>query len=295
MDQMMHDATQIPRGQTRSKAIRGNALNLVRDDDMVYAYHVIDKEIPKSYIQAMKSPERSQWEKAIEKELHAIKEAGTFKLILRAEAPVNARIFKPVWTFRIKHDGRFKARLCFPDDILLAGSQSKIEEITSLLKIHFTITDLGPISRYIGVNCIKTSEGFELSQEEEIHKALTKFNLADAHPISYPISPSLRFENESPPFEQNQLYHSAVGTLMLDFILSWFSYLLDLETSNSNCAVDYRGRINVIVCRSTGDDDFDKFTTVFPSREGVGDTSSRTSHDMHDTSSRPMGPPNWRS
>lgn len=69
---------------------------------------------PKSFKQAMKTPESSKWREACELEMAAIRTMKTYMLIPRKNVPTGRPVRNAVWAFKLKHDGRFKARLCFP-------------------------------------------------------------------------------------------------------------------------------------------------------------------------------------
>ena len=76
--------------------------------------HSRDVVTPKTYTQAISLPESDKWMQAMEKEMTAIIEAGTYDLIPAESVQPGAKVATPVWSFRIKFDGTFKARLCFP-------------------------------------------------------------------------------------------------------------------------------------------------------------------------------------
>lgn len=69
---------------------------------------------PKSYAQAISLPEREKWIEAMDKEMNAIIEAKTYELVPMQDVPPNTKVATPIWSFRVKFDGTFKARLCFP-------------------------------------------------------------------------------------------------------------------------------------------------------------------------------------
>ncbi|KAM9888390.1 hypothetical protein OXX79_012957, partial [Metschnikowia pulcherrima] len=64
--------------------------------------------VPESYMDAVKSPNRSNWIKAIDEEMDALNANGTFTLVPLQQSmrPINCR-----WVFARKDGGRFKARL----------------------------------------------------------------------------------------------------------------------------------------------------------------------------------------
>ena len=68
---------------------------------------------PKSYQQAISLLQSIKWREAMDKEMASIKAAGTFELV-SAEKASHLKVLQPIWMFKIKFDGTYKARLCFP-------------------------------------------------------------------------------------------------------------------------------------------------------------------------------------
>lgn len=63
-----------------------------------------------SYKEATTGSDKDKWIKAIKEEKKSLKENNTWKLVEKTEAK-NRRILSNKWVFRIKDDGRYKARL----------------------------------------------------------------------------------------------------------------------------------------------------------------------------------------
>jgi hypothetical protein len=81
---------------------------------------------PKHFKEAMSSPDRKHWLKAINNELMAVKQAGTYRLIPLYSVPKGTRVIGYTWVFKIKNneDGtiaRFKARICVDGSKQRAG------------------------------------------------------------------------------------------------------------------------------------------------------------------------------
>lgn len=74
----------------------------------------IETITPKSYAQAISLPEKEKWIAAMDKEMQAIVQAKTYDLVPKSSIPIGTKIATPIWSFRVKFDGTFKARLCFP-------------------------------------------------------------------------------------------------------------------------------------------------------------------------------------
>ena len=53
------------------------------------------------------------WRAAAQKEFEDLKQNNTWKLIPQAELPAGIKVHRPIWRFKRKLNGVFKARLCF--------------------------------------------------------------------------------------------------------------------------------------------------------------------------------------
>lgn len=63
-----------------------------------------------TYEEAITGPEKENWKKAIEEEKKSLEENKTWKIVDRSEAK-NNKIISNKWVFKLKDDGRYKARL----------------------------------------------------------------------------------------------------------------------------------------------------------------------------------------
>ncbi|KAG5884305.1 hypothetical protein JTB14_006313 [Gonioctena quinquepunctata] len=77
-----------------------------------------------SYQQAISGEEKSKWKEAIEEEKEAHVKNSTWKLVDRSEAK-DKKIISSSWIFKIKDDGRYRARL------LLFEVVSNVEVLTT--------------------------------------------------------------------------------------------------------------------------------------------------------------------
>lgn len=65
-------------------------------------------KVPRSFQEAMNSPEAANWKAAMDDEITSLESYQTWKLV---PYPSNARVIGSMWVFAVKRDGRFKARL----------------------------------------------------------------------------------------------------------------------------------------------------------------------------------------
>jgi hypothetical protein len=84
------------------------------DDEDCYdfLFYQTERE-PKSYKQALQSRDREKWMKALKEEFDANIANNTWSYIDMCQIPRGTRLHHPIWRFKIKTDGRYKARLCF--------------------------------------------------------------------------------------------------------------------------------------------------------------------------------------
>ena len=68
------------------------------------------KFIPLTFKEAMLCPDKDKWKEAIQSELSALKENGTWTIVHIDTLPTGSRPIGGKWVFDIKYDGRYKAR-----------------------------------------------------------------------------------------------------------------------------------------------------------------------------------------
>jgi hypothetical protein len=111
-------------------------------------------QTPKSFQQAMHLPEALKWREACDLEIAAIKAMKTYLLVHRKQVPSNKTIKRPVWAFKLKHDGRFKARLCFPGNHQKFGEDytetySPVLKISSMRLLLAFVRKLGGVTAHL--------------------------------------------------------------------------------------------------------------------------------------------------
>ncbi|CAB1109566.1 unnamed protein product [Ectocarpus sp. CCAP 1310/34] len=68
-------------------------------------------EVPNTYKQAMNSPQSTEWEQAMLKELASLDDHDVADLIPVSSVPAGCSVIGTRWVYRVKTDGRFKARV----------------------------------------------------------------------------------------------------------------------------------------------------------------------------------------
>ena len=66
------------------------------------------QEAPNSYWEAMNSPNKDKWLKALTEEFEGLTEMGVWTLV---DHPSDQKTIKYRWTYVLKYDGHYKARL----------------------------------------------------------------------------------------------------------------------------------------------------------------------------------------
>ena len=109
----------------------------------------------------------------------------------------------------------------YVNDILIVGSsKSEIQTIKDRLSETFQMTDLGPVSYYLGMKVTRDRPNriIRLSQAGYVEQILKDHGMWDAKPVSIPMKTTTRPEKASndyqAPTELRQKYQSAVGSLM---------------------------------------------------------------------------------
>jgi Reverse transcriptase (RNA-dependent DNA polymerase) len=113
------------------------------------------------------------------------------------------------------------------DDILLSFSNKDAAEAQRLKRAiltRFEGKDLGPVSRYLGVDIIRNADGsIELSQEHLVLELLAEHDMLDCNPAPTPMDPNLHLELASVPQHLNNdiyaKYNKVVGSLR--YLCEW--------------------------------------------------------------------------
>ena len=108
--------------------------------------------------------------------------------------------------------------LLYVDDILLFFKDiSAAKEIKQKLRSRYKMTDLGPVSRFLGMTIERTKTGYKLHQKAYIDALLTKNGMTESHDANTPIETHTQLEisggDIDAPVDQ-KAYLAIVGSLM---------------------------------------------------------------------------------
>ncbi|KAG8503382.1 hypothetical protein CXB51_001329 [Gossypium anomalum] len=126
--------------------------------------------------------------------------------------------------FKKNCDGSFMYLLLYVDDMLIAAKdKGEIRKVKAQLSEEFKMKDLGPVKKILGMKILKDrkSNKLYLSQKGYIEKALCRFNMQSAKPVSTPLVAHFRLSLDLSPQSDNEIEYmshvpcsSAVGSLM---------------------------------------------------------------------------------
>jgi hypothetical protein len=90
--------------------------------------------------------------------------------------------------FILRHGSSIAFLLLYVDDIILtANTTTLLHSIIASLHTEFSMSDLGDIHHFLGINVHRTSTGLFLSQQQYALEILDRAKMLNCNPISTPI------------------------------------------------------------------------------------------------------------
>lgn len=105
--------------------------------------------------------------------------------------------------------------LIYVDDIIVSGnSETAITNLIATLSQRFSLKDLGDLSYFLGIEVLRTLQGFHLSQRKYIGDLLYRTNMTNAKPVPTPmcVSESLSARDGEELADPSE-YRNVVGSL----------------------------------------------------------------------------------
>lgn len=104
----------------------------------------------------------------------------------------------------------------YVDDIVIAcHSEEEYDNIMRDMNKHFTVTSLGNIRHFLGIQVQQDGKSFTLNQKSYIQKLLLRFGMDQAKPSKYPLDPGhLKQKEEKEMLQNNHQYASLIGSLL---------------------------------------------------------------------------------
>jgi hypothetical protein len=105
--------------------------------------------------------------------------------------------------------------LLYVDDIILtANSTVLLNSIIASLSSEFSMSDLGELHHFLGINVHHNSSGMFLSQQQYALEILDRANMLNCHSISTPVDARSKVSaHDGSPFLDPSLYRSLAGAL----------------------------------------------------------------------------------
>jgi hypothetical protein len=100
------------------------------------------------------------------------------------------------------------------DIILTANTSTLLSSTIASLNREFSMTDLGDIHHFLGINVHRNAHGMFLSQQQYALEILDRAGLLNCHPVSTPVDTTSKVSlTTGTPFENPSLYRSLAGAL----------------------------------------------------------------------------------
>lgn len=102
------------------------------------------------------------------------------------------------------------------DDLLIFGSISLIQQLKEDIAAKVEITDLGPISYYLGIEIARSPGQISISQQKYTTEILAKFGKSDLKPVKSPSEMGVRLEKSDQVADEQttRSYQQQIGSLM---------------------------------------------------------------------------------
>jgi hypothetical protein len=107
--------------------------------------------------------------------------------------------------------------MVYVDDLIVLGEPEAVAASKKQLQTRFEMSDLGPLSYFLGIAVTRDNNGLHLSQERYAEEILRRFQFSSCHPVSTPLSTGTKLRKDSGALLSQQdatLYRSIVGSIM---------------------------------------------------------------------------------
>jgi len=125
--------------------------------------------------------------------------------------------------YRVRPDGEYTILIIYVDDGLACRNRPEVlKEILDFLSQHFKIRSIPP-TRFVGLDITRDRKNrtLSISQPDFIRRLLTRYNMAECHPVATPSNPSNRVNASMSPKTTEEIremektpVREAVGSLM---------------------------------------------------------------------------------
>lgn len=117
--------------------------------------------------------------------------------------------------FVFRRNQEYAYLLLYVDDIVLTASSFSLQiEIITALKHEFDMTNLGPLSYFLGISVKRTTTSMFLSQAKYTEEIIKRANMETCKPVTTPVETKSKLsETAGEPVDDPALYRSLVGAL----------------------------------------------------------------------------------
>ena len=160
-----------------------------------------------------------KWVCKLMKSLYGLKQSGRmWNLVLHNFLTEKGFIQSPhdPCTYMYNENHNIAIVIVWVDDMVIAGnSEACVEKVKGYLKKKFRMTDLGPISCFLGIRFKQEGGVITMDQTEYLKTKIVKFRMDSSRPRSTPCELGGYYEGEnSEPNENISLFREMVGSLI---------------------------------------------------------------------------------
>jgi hypothetical protein len=118
--------------------------------------------------------------------------------------------------FTLKHGNNFLLVQIYVDDIIFGGSShSLVSSFQAMMENEFQMSMMGELTFFVGIQVKQTNEGTFVHQAKYTKDLIKKFVMADAKPVSTPMSmiTTLDPDEDAEAVDQKE-YRTMIGSLL---------------------------------------------------------------------------------
>jgi hypothetical protein len=118
--------------------------------------------------------------------------------------------------FTLKHGNNFLLVQICVDDIIFGGSShSLVSSFQAMMENEFQMSMMGELTFFVGIQVKQTNEGTFVHQAKYTKDLIKKFVMADAKPVSTPMSmiTTLDPDEDAEAVDQKE-YRTMIGSLL---------------------------------------------------------------------------------
>lgn len=134
--------------------------------------------------------------------------------VLKQDGYIQSRADYSLLT-KVKHS-KITLILVYVDDLLIAGdSNDNITDLKLMLSKNFHMKDLGNVSYFLGIEVLRSSDGFFLSQRKYVTDLLKEYHMVGVKPSKLPMQTKIKLgPDKGVPLLDIQPYQRLLGKLI---------------------------------------------------------------------------------